>query len=704
MTQKDPELHTGEENIPGLSSAPRKSPQYLGDGIGQGPGPATGHDPPEAAPDPAAAISRDSTTREAIYERVSLLLENGRYHDAENILAQGLEIYPESVDLLKELGVLYHLQGRYGKAARTFTRVMNITGEGKQSLSWKIASLYHKALEEYGGADPEQSLATFDQVLALDPSDREALAGKIAAFRVLGRLDEAQRLLEAGLSLVPPGPSILYQEGWLRMDQDRPDLAKEAFGRAALADPAWPDPVLSKAFALERLGRGGEGEMLLQELAASRWGVPGLRAELGWFSLMLHHLGKAKGIFLQLARADGDPGGFHGLAALLLAIGRTREAAVIMKRLSGAMPRDPLLQVNHGMVLARAGGPRDLADAAVSAKRALSLDRRFAPAHTCLGVIAFKQGRLDAAEAHFIDATRLSDPRGHRNLGLLACSRGRWKEAEPHLMRAVRLDPLDARAWAGLGAIALWSGKAEEAVLHFRRAGTLDPWDTGAARGLAIALAGCGDTGEAEEVIRRSLGLTPGAGRWVLLLDLAALLISMGGPAGNPVLDEEAQQVLGKAEALRPDEPAVLFYEGVVESRLGNQKKAMERFASSMVREEYRTPANENIRHLKKHIRSRKGILAGISSARYALAAFSLLQLAALWLFFVARLVSETTFVLLISIFSLLFALATFIPARNGEPGKESPPDLTIPERTFVSLPEGEMVPPQVRLRTALRP
>ena len=205
------------------------------------------------------------------------------------------------------------------------------------------------------------------------------------------------------------------------------------------------------------------------------------------------------------------------------------------------MPRDPLVQVNHGMVLLRAGGPRDLADATVSAKRALSLDPRFAPAHTCLGVIAFKQGRLDAAEAHFLDAIRLSDPAGHRNLGLLACSRGRWKEAEPHLMRAVRLDPMDARAWAGLGAVALQNGKAEEAVLHLRRAGTLDPWDTGAARGLAIALARCGDPGGAEEVIRRALGLTPGPERWVLLLDLAALLISMGGPAGNPVLDEEAQ-------------------------------------------------------------------------------------------------------------------------------------------------------------------
>jgi tetratricopeptide (TPR) repeat protein len=704
MTPKDPELHTGEENIPGLSGTPWKSPQYLGDGISQGPAPSIGHDLPEAAPDPATAVSLDSTTREAIFERVSLLLERGSYHEAEIFLSRGLEIYPESVDLLKELGVLYHLQGRYGKAARTFTRVMNITGEGQQSLSWKIASLSSKALEELRGPDPGLSLASFDRVLALDPSDREALAGKIAALRILGRLDEAQRLVKAGLSLVPPGPSIFYQEGWLRMDQDRPDLASGAFEQASLADPAWPEPVLSRALALERLGRGGEGEILLQELVTSMRGMPGLRAELGWFSLMLHNLGKAKGIFLQLGRAEGDPAGFHGLAALLLATGRTREAAVIMGRLSPAMPRDPLVQINYGMVLARAGGSRDLADATVSAKNALSLDPRFAPAHTCLGVIAFKQGALDEAEAHFTDALRLSDPAGHRNLGLLACARGRWTEAEPHLMRAVRLDPRDAQAWAGLGGIALWSGKAKEALIQLKQSCTLDPWDLGAARGLAIALSRCGDPGGAEEVIRRTLARTPGTERWVLLLDLAALLISRRGPAGNPVLDEEARQLLGQAEALRPDEPAVFFYKGVVESRLGDPRKALECFTSSLVREEYRIPAHENIRSLKERIRSEKGILAKISSARYALCAFSLLQLAALWLFFVTRLVSETTFVLLISIFSVLFALAIFIPVRNGEIRKESSPGLNIPERTFVPSPEGTMVPPSIRLRTALRP
>jgi tetratricopeptide (TPR) repeat protein len=702
MTPKDPDLPTGEKNLPGLPGTTGKSLRDPGVGIGQTPGYGAGIGPPEAVPDPAGVSSEDVTSREAIYDRVSGLLEKGRYSDAEDVLLRGLMIYPESVDLLKELGVLYHLQGKYAKAARTFTRVMNINGGGKQSLAWKITSLYHKAMDELGGPDPGRSLPTFDQILLLDPSDREAVAGKIAAFRVLGREDEAQRLLEEGLSLVPPGPSILYQEGWLRMDQDRPDLASDAFERASLADPSWPEPVLARALALEKLGRGGEGETLLQGFAASVRGIAGFEAELGWYSLVLHNPGRAKDIFLRLAK-EGDPGGFHGLAAFLHATGQSREAGVIMEKLADLMPRDPFIQANHGMVLAKAGGARSLAEAAVSARRAISLDSRCAAAHTCLGIVAFKQGDLEAAEAHFNDAGRLLDPGGHRNLGLLACFRGRWEEAEPHLTRAIRLDPLDARAWAGLGAIALRNGKVREAILHLRRASTLDPWEMDAARGLAIALDRNGEAGEAEEALQRALRLTQDPGRWMLLLDLAALLLSMGMTAGNPVLDEEARQALGDARALRPDEPAILFYEAVVESRIGDRRKAIERFDSLMVHEAYRIPAHENTRRLKERLRSQKGILAGISSARYALAGFSLLQLATLWIFFVAQLVSETTFVLVLAISSGLFVLAALIPARTGEIRKEIPLELAIPERTFVPMPEAEMVPPLVRLRTALR-
>ncbi|MGE5831952.1 MAG: tetratricopeptide repeat protein [Methanomicrobiales archaeon] len=696
MTPKDPDLPTGDDDTSSLAGTPGKTrsrPEgsHPWEAPGATPGaPETGH-------------SDTACSEPALYARVSSLLEEGRLREAEHLLTRGLEIYPESVDLLKEFGVLYHLQGRFGKAARTFTRVMNITGEGRQSLSWRIASLHHQALDELGGADPGLSLPTFGRILALDPSNREARAGQIAALRLLGRLGEAGRYLQEGLSLDPPGASILYQEGWLCMDLDRPDLASGAFEKAAIADPAWPEPVLSKALAMERLGRGTEAGKMLRRFVESQGGAPHLRADLGWFLLSIRDLKGAREIFLELADREDDLQGFHGLAALMLAAGRMGDARGIMERLAGARPRDPLILVNTGMVLARSGKARDLADAAIAVKRALSLFPACGPALSCLGIIASRQGKPDEAQAHFAGAVRQSDPAGYRNLGLLACARGRWGQAEPLLTRATGLDPLDARAWAGLGAIALQAGRAGEALSHLRRAALLDPRDSAIARGLAIALARSGDPAGSEEVIRRALGLTSGPERWVLLLELAALLVSRQGPNGDPVLAEEAVQLLAKAGQLRPDEPGILFYLGAAKARLGNLKEALELFASSMRGDRYRVPAQENGRRLKRYLSSRGRFPHGLP-VRVALAALFLLQLAGLWFLFAARLLSEAGFVFLIAILSGLLAVASLLPARNGGRMKEAPPELVLPERNFVPFPEADMVSPLIRLRTALRP
>jgi tetratricopeptide (TPR) repeat protein len=272
------------------------------------------------------------------------------------------------------------------------------------------------------------------------------------------------------------------------------------------------------------------------------------------------------------------------------------------------------------------------------------------------------------------------------------------------LERATLVDPLDARAWAGLGSIELHRGRIDEALPHLRRAGMLDPRDSSIARGLALALEGSGDPAGAEEAIRRALALAPPPGTWILLLELAGLLIHRGEPPGNPVLDEEARQLLAGAGEYRPDDPGIFFYEGVAESRLGNPKRGLELFSSSMRGSGYRIPAQENIRRLRKYLGSRKGLTRGVFTARVALALFSLSQLAATWYLFTARLVSETGFGLLIAMFSGLFALAGLLPARNGGVRTESLPELVLPERTFVPAPEADMVSPLIRLRTALRP
>lgn len=665
----------------------------------------SGQDDAPSSINPPALPLQEAPGSEAVYERVSALLEAGRLEEAGSLLCRGLEIYPESVDLLKELGVLYHLQGRYGKAARTFTRVMNITGGGKQSLSWRIASLYHKALSELAGPDPAGSLPTFDQILALDPGDREALAGRSAALRILGRTDEAWRCVEEGLALDPPGASIPYQEGWLDMEGDRPDLAEDAFRRSALADPAWPDPVFSRGIALARLGRGREAGQLLSGFVESAGSTPALRAMLGWFSLALHDPGSAKEIFLKLAEEE-DPAGFHGLAAALLALGQPGEAREIMERLAAAFPRDPLVQANLGMVLARGQGGRDLADAAIAARRVFSLSPGFGPAHGCLGIISLREGDPGAAEAHLSEALRLMDPAGERNLGLFLCMAGRREEAEARLLRATRLDPLDPRAWAGLGVIALRRGETEDGLRHLRQANLIDPRDPGTVRGLALALAGSGAREEAEELVRSSLPLVPEAARGPLLLELAAILLSGGGPGGDPVLDEEAGEALAAAGDTRPGEPGILFYRGVIEGRLGHPKEAVELFTSCLESAEYHAPAHENLRRMKKYAATlaERGFPPGFPPARTVLALLALIQLAAAWYLFVARLVSETGFLLLLALFSALLALVALLPWKNGAEQRGTPPNLLLPERTFLPVPEADMISPLLRLRTALRP
>jgi Flp pilus assembly protein TadD len=374
-----------------------------------------------------------------------------------------------------------------------------------------------------------------------------------------------------------------------------------------------------------------------------------------------------------------------------------------MERLLRTHPRDPLLMVNYGMVLARAGGARDLADAAIAAQRALSLRPGFGPALSCLGIIASRQGKPEEAEARFAGAARLGDPAGSRNLGLLACARGRWEAAEPLLKRATILDPLDARAWAGLGAVALHAGRTREALPLLRRASMIDPRNASIARGFALALARAGDPAGAEETLRRALRITPGPERWALLLELAALLVSRGGPAGDPALAEEAGRLLDEAGRLRPDEPGILFYRGAVRARLGSPGEALKLFTSSQRGYPYRVPAQENIKGLRQHIKSRRRFPATGLPLRGLIAAFFFVQVAALWFVFTAGLVSEAGFVSLIAILSVLIALAGLLPDRNRKEKGEVFPALVLPKRTFMPFPEPEMVSPLMRLRTSLR-
>ena len=103
-------------------------------------------------------------------------------------------------------------------------------------------------------------------------------------------------------------------------------------------------------------------------------------------------------------------------------------------------------------------------------------------------------------------------------------------------------------------------------------------------------------------------------------------------------------------------------------------------------------------------MRFRQGIFGGAFPGRAALALFAALQITLLWFLFMAKFLSETAFLLLMVIFSGLFALATVVPVGTRGLRREILPDPVIPGRAFVPAPEAEMASPLIRLRTSLRP
>ena len=137
--------------------------------------------------------------------------------------------------------------------------------------------------------------------------------------------------------------------------------------------------------------------------------------------------------------------------------------------------------------LARQTGERSWEEAESIAAKVAEL-RPDSSAHTCLGVLAFRRGRLASSEYHLQQALQI-DPWGssHTDLGALYSHIGRYDEAESELQKAIKRDWYDTIAHIELGQLFLQldDQRLLDAQREFRRALACDPASSGAAVGLA---------------------------------------------------------------------------------------------------------------------------------------------------------------------------------------------------------------------------
>lgn len=109
--------------------------------------------------------------------------------------------------------------------------------------------------------------------------------------------------------------------------------------------------------------------------------------------------------------------------------------------------------------------------------RALAVDSRFAPAWVNRGNALGSLGKLEEADAAFIQALELDSrlPEAHNGRGVVADGRGSFEEAVRHYRAAVEVDPRFEDGWFSMAAALANMRRFDEATIVLKRVLALNP-------------------------------------------------------------------------------------------------------------------------------------------------------------------------------------------------------------------------------------
>jgi tetratricopeptide (TPR) repeat protein len=631
------------------------------------------------------SLEIDAADESALQGKTRLLRILSRWDEADRALTDALEQRPDSVILHNERGWWYYDRRLYSEAVNEFDRALALDEDDEDALLWKarafrVARRFEQAAQavsdglqrspkralflieqgwlHYAQHRCAEAVMRFDEALAADPDNEDAVQGKVRALRAKRELGAADTFLSDLLSRKPANVSFLKERGWLYYDQDDPQHADECFKKAADINRFHIDAQLARIDALIRLHRSDEAKQILRRLLDAEPANLEVRSQFGWFHLRNNDAFSAKKEFEAIAARDNASVlAINGLGAVAFDSQDYDEAQAnyiraleidpnepayhanlawaIVRRIQ-VTPRveeRPLFRFRHLKVVRLQPEPPDaFAEAEEHCRTALELDPNFSSAFECLGIIAFKQRRLRDAEDLFLESIRANPRTGsYQALGSLYVAVGRYDEGKQQLEAALRRKPNDPAALLELGNLSLQLDDAAQAIRYFKEAMECDPRNEEPPRALSIALRRRGDFAESEQVLRKAIRELEGSRCGPLHLTLATLLTQLGDDTGDESYYGDALTEVNKAIALSPREADAYFDAGVIRHKLDDLPKAMKYFRRCLELDPNRFDAERNLRIVQSVVKKQRKKAQGLTATGLVLGSISFLMLGVLW-------------------------------------------------------------------------
>ncbi len=176
-----------------------------------------------------------------------LYTEIRQYEQAENILFEGLEIYPDSLEILNALGEYYLLRGDRKSALEAFTEAVKLDPD---NLETRI-----RLSDIYIGLGQVQTARQHLQAAAKNHPDSARLEAKLGELSVAsGDFTQALSHFEKVVELNPRYSNLHKRLGHLYLDSDRAVESVAVYQKAIQESPVDAECREGLAYALYQLG------------------------------------------------------------------------------------------------------------------------------------------------------------------------------------------------------------------------------------------------------------------------------------------------------------------------------------------------------------------------------------------------------------------------------------------------------------------
>ncbi len=431
----------------------------------------------------------------------NIYLTRARIGLAEAAFTAALRADPKAASALTGLGAALYQSARYSEALARFEAaaqadpqelmakigmvkcrlVLERVKEGAE-LAQRLreahpksadAALWHgRALEALGQRDEAEN--AYRRAVELAPKDASRVEPYVALSMLLnqlGKLPEAQALLDQARSELPESPAIHRAMGDVALAQGRYDEAHAEYGLALKLDPADLRAQFQLGVTLRRANRLDEAQAAFDRVAAVDKEYPGLALERG---LLYEVAGRAdealKAYQAALAKAPDDLDLMLRVGCSNATAGRAKEAEALLHKVLAQRPNSA--ETNHCMGRALLLDPTRLADAQRSLERAVTIEPNRADYHLYVGWAAnearnFTKAGQELEKALALDQS-LADAYWQR--GVLLARQGAVKDAIVDLQKALQLRPSRHEAHAALADVYYDLGREAEALSEWQKA------------------------------------------------------------------------------------------------------------------------------------------------------------------------------------------------------------------------------------------